>query len=213
MNNIFKKIKHKVLSLIPFKKITISDQVMRYYLRHKLVFIFAGVVLVVLVYQLLLPYIQSILFVKPRILSRQANDYWAKKDQFYYDPINIVTYADNAILVDVRNAESYKVGHIMSAESIPIDIEKETGDIANQTKVLKAFRELDSKRQIVIYGDNSYSLVPVKTAAFLTQKGIPVKVMSIGWNEFRYIDTFWLPEHLWNKVNIIDFVEGSQVEH
>lgn len=216
MNNMLKKTKQVLYSLInklPFKKVSIFDHFRMYYIQYKVLFVLAGVVLAIFVYQLIIPLIQSISFVKPHVLSKQGNDYWAKQDQFYYDPIQIVTYSSTATLVDIRRNEEYKAEHIMGAINIPVETKAEDqNEISNKKEVLEAFKKLDSKKEIVIYGDNSYSSKPIKTAALLTQKGIPVQVMSVGWNEFRHLTNFWLPEHLWNKVLIIDFLEGTLIE-
>lgn len=206
------KIQHKLSSIwqrFSFKKPTFSNQFMRYYLQHKGIVIVAGIIVAVLCYKFIAWHLQSFAFVNPRIFSSQANDYWAKQDQFYYDPINIVTYADNATIVDIRSKESFETEHINTSVNIPVELDK-SGKISNKKEILDSFSKLDHKRIIVIYGDNTYSLLVIKAAAFLNQKGIPVKVMTIGWNEFRHLTNFWLPERLWNKVNIIDFVETNK---
>lgn len=94
------------------------------------------------------------------------------------------------VIVDTRDKESYRKGHIKWA--IPAD----------QLKV-------DGKRKIILYGYTQFDNKPIELASELARKGADVQVLAVGWNEFRHFSNLWVPEKDWNNFQIADFVEES----
>lgn len=137
-------------------------------------------------------------------ISTSTNN-WEDISDEYYDPIDIILYNPDIQLVDIRQAEIYKEGYIKDAINIPADFEK--GDIKNAQEILHSFSKLGDETQIVIYGENSYTLRTVAVARLLEQQNIQVKVLRVGWTEFFHFQTFWLPEELSSKVNILNYIE------
>jgi rhodanese-related sulfurtransferase len=132
------------------------------------------------------------------------------QSELYYDPVNYFVYNEDIQLVDIRRKENFQNEHINTSLNIPAEIDKTNpSEFSNKKELIEAFQKLDSKKDIVILGENSNSLVPIHVAGVLAEKQIRVKIMTIGWNEFRNLQTFWLPEQLWGKVNIMDFVESN----
>jgi len=131
----------------------------------------------------------------------------------YFDPVRIVQYEEGIVLVDIRSKKAYDAEHIKKAINIPVEPkEDKPDDIEALDERISSFKDAArSGKMIVIYDENAYSVQTYKIAYILLTKKIDVKILRIGWNEFRHLQTFWLPEKLWNKVNIIDFIEGTAV--
>lgn len=123
----------------------------------------------------------------------------------YYDPIDVVLYDPDIQLIDIRSEKTYKEGHIKRAVNIPVDFED--GDINDPEKVVEQFTELKADPEIVIYGENSYTLRTLRVAELLEKKNIHVMVLRVGWTEFFHFQTFWLPEEISSKVNILNYIE------
>lgn len=130
---------------------------------------------------------------------------WQEVTDAYYDPIDVVLYDPDIQLVDIRQTEQFKEGRIKGAINIPVSFED--GDISNKQQVIEQFAKLKTEPQIVIYGKNSYTLQTVRVAQLLENKNIQVKVLRVGWTEFFHFQTFWLPEELSSKVNILNYIE------
>lgn len=124
--------------------------------------------------------------------------------QLYVSPLDIVAdikQSDRAyILVDIRSPAAYKKGHIRDAVNIPIVLKE--GEIDDTSNFKKAFRALDRKKTIVIYGENKYSFITEKSVDALSRSGVQAKILAVGWNEFRHFVNFWLPEDQWETFNI-----------
>jgi len=143
---------------------------------------------------------------------QEINMFWEMQESLYYDPVDYLLFRDTATIVDIRSAERFKEEHMLGAVNIPIELEKEDlTRIKDQKRVIEEFKKLGNKKEIVIYGENNYSLTPIKTASLLARNNVPVRIMKIGWNEFRHFPTFWLPEQLWNKANIYNFIESNEL--
>ncbi|MFA9288250.1 MAG: rhodanese-like domain-containing protein [Weeksellaceae bacterium] len=151
-----------------------------------------------------------------RLSRQQVADFWALQKTLYVDP-NVLIQQMSAekktiILVDIRAAEDYKKAHILDAVNIPVAFDAKTNSIKKDADLKKGFKKLGKNQEIIIYGENSYSQIPETVAFNLGSEGIPVQVLTIGFNEFRHFSTFWLPEKLWGKVRVEDFITGETVE-
>lgn len=134
-----------------------------------------------------------------------------KTSQTEYDPMWIIKGKSSISLVDIRSENSYQKEHIRYAISIPVSIDS-SGAIHDEARVLSDFKKLSSNRPIVIYGENQFSLTPHVLSEFLRKNGVQTKKLTVGWNEFRHLSNFWIPESMWNDIDVMLFVEGELVQ-
>ncbi len=107
------------------------------------------------------------------------------------------------ILVDIRSHEKYEIGHINHAHNIPVEFDD---DKRVSKKVLDSFQSVNQDKSIIIYSENRYDRQAEKLAAYLIENGIIVKILSVGWSEFRRFPNFWLSEDQWDTVDINMYV-------
>lgn len=115
------------------------------------------------------------------------------------------------ILVDLRSQQEYETEHIIGAiniptyknPNIPISIETEAEE---KERIINAFKELEKQnKEIVTYCYSMPCMTGRKVGKLLSDNGIYVKTLNIGWNEWRY---YW---DLWNhdaedKVDPKDYI-------
>lgn len=118
-------------------------------------------------------------------------------------------------LVDLRSQEEYEKEHIVGAINIPtykdpntsISIETEAKE---KERILNSFKELQKQdKEIVTYCYSMPCMTGRKVGKLLSDNGIYVKTLNIGWNEWRY---FW---DLWNhdaedKVDPKDYIVSGK---
>jgi len=119
----------------------------------------------------------------------------------YFDPLNLIKWLkkpdEKIVLVDIRDEESFEKEHIKTAVNF-----QEADEIIRWLK--------NKKSTVVIYGSYGNDL-KTKTAAYqLINQGIQTKILSIGYNEFRHLKILWLPQSLWDKINLEDFIERRE---
>jgi len=119
----------------------------------------------------------------------------------YFDPLNLIEWLkkpdEKMVLVDIRDEESFEKEHIKTAVNF-----QEADEIIRWLK--------NKKSTVVIYGSYGNDL-KTKTAAYqLINQGIQTKILSIGYNEFRHLKILWLPQSLWDKINLEDFIERRE---
>lgn len=107
------------------------------------------------------------------------------------DPYALVENQTNRFaysIVDTRDAASYKKGHIRGALMLTdkIDLKKQT---------------------VLLYGHTQFDQKSEEVARQMAAKGANVKILAIGWNEFRHFTNLWVPENAWNNFRIDDFIE------
>jgi len=116
----------------------------------------------------------------------------------YFDPLNLIERLkkpdEKIVLVDIRDKESFEKEHIKTA--------------VNFQEADEIIRWLKSKKStVVIYGSYGNDLKTRTVAYQLINQGIQTKILSIGYNEFRHLKILWLPQSLWDKINLEDFIE------
>jgi rhodanese-related sulfurtransferase len=119
----------------------------------------------------------------------------------YFDPLNLIEWLrkpdGKIVLVDIRDEESFEKEHIKTA--------------VNFQEADEIIRWLKSKKStVVIYGSYGNDLKTITVAYQLINQGIQTKILSIGYNEFRHLKILWLPQSLWDKINLEDFIERKQ---
>ena len=116
------------------------------------------------------------------------------------------------MLVDLRSREEYETEHIVTAVNIPAYKDPNTSAYDERDRIVGQFQELiknNPDREIIVYCYSMPCMTGRKIGKMLTESGIYVKHLGIGWNEWRY---FW---DLWNHdselpTNVEDFVVSGK---
>lgn len=119
----------------------------------------------------------------------------------YVDPLALLQLIDSGdkkiILVDTRDSSSFKKAHIRGAVNFSIDqIKKDTSFLKN--------------KKVITYGDTASSVLSKEIALLLIEKKINVRLLSVGWNEFRHFKNLWVPENQWDKIDVNKYIEISE---
>ncbi|MEM4295938.1 MAG: rhodanese-like domain-containing protein [Candidatus Anstonellales archaeon] len=115
----------------------------------------------------------------------------------------------NFVLVDLRSEEEYNKEHIVGAVNIPAYKDKDTPDYGARERIVNQFKELIAKnpgKDIIVYCYSMPCMTGRKIGLMLTEHGIYVKHLGIGWNEWRYFWNLWNHEHEWNITNVEDYI-------
>jgi rhodanese-related sulfurtransferase len=135
---------------------------------------------------------------REKINSSELKKYLKIEENLYFEPLELIDWLGKddkkMILIDVRDKESFKKEHIKEAKNF-----QSIEEILKVTKI--------NSNLIIIYGDYSNDLKTKTIAYRLLEKGFNVKILSVGYNEFRHLKILWLPQSLWDKINPEDFVE------
>jgi len=114
-------------------------------------------------------------------------------------------------VIDIRSKQDFNKGHIKSASSFPLYTD--SGQVIKiDREVLDSFRKQypDKKNTLILYGHFSGTEVVYKLRDELRKRHVSAAVLTIGWNEWRHFRNLWLPESMWDKININEFVaEGN----
>lgn len=121
---------------------------------------------------------------------------------------------DNSfILVDLRSQEEYEEEHIIGAVNIPAYKDRDNSDYGAVERIVSSFRELKSQnpdKDIIVYCYSMPCMTGRKIGKMLSENGIYVKHLGIGWNEWRYFWTLWNHPHEWNQTNVNDYISSGK---
>lgn len=159
-----------------------------------------------------------VLFAGDRILPKSENqlikEFYDVENAVHVSPHTVRTHMGDGstILVDLRSGEEYETSHIVGAVSIPAYKTPDKSAYNEVDRIVGSFRELISQnpdKEIVVYCYSMPCMTGRKIGKMLTEHGIYVKHLGIGWNEWRY---FW---NLWNhdaetKVNPADYIVSGK---
>lgn len=131
-----------------------------------------------------------------------------------YDPVILLDKIKKGehdyALIDIRSFDEYEEGHIKTALSMPVygtNLIKEDGSL-DRGLIKKAIEEKSKdKKTIIIYGHSQHSSVSEKVASILGKKS---QVLSVGWNEWAHFKTLWVPEGMWNEVDLSSFIQTRE---
>jgi len=121
----------------------------------------------------------------------------------------IMQRKDHFILVDVRSAQEYEMEHIIGAVNVPVYRDPDTSAYDEEDRIVAEFREVINKnpdKTVIIYCYSSSCMSGRKIANMLTDYGISVKELGIGWNEWRYDWNMWNYPHEWETTNVEDYI-------
>ena len=103
--------------------------------------------------------------------------------------------AHDFVLVDLRSAEEYEKEHIVGAVSIPAYKDKDHSDYDAVDRIVGAFQKLPKDKSIIVYCYSIPCMTGRKIGQMLTEHGIYVQHLGIGWNEWRHFWTLRNHEH------------------
>ncbi len=160
--------------------------------------------------------IKTIIFPNKRTVLKAPFSNTMVRDLLQYqaymmvDPDTVISRIDrndnSLVLVDIRDMIAYRKGHIRGAISIPVitSVSKLSGEEKNN--LITEFKKLKST-DIVLYADTRYSERVFEMASFLFEQNIHVRILAVGWTEFRFFSNFWLPERKWKDFSINSYIE------
>jgi rhodanese-related sulfurtransferase len=119
--------------------------------------------------------------------------------------------ADTFTLVDLRSPEEYEKEHIAGAVSIWAYNDPEHSAYDEVDRIVSMFKALPEDRDIIVYCYSIPCMTGRKIGHALAENGVYVKLLGVGWNEWRYFWTLWNHEHEWDAVNVEDYIaSGSE---
>lgn len=110
------------------------------------------------------------------------------------------------VLVDLRSQEEYEREHIAGAVSIPAYSDPDTSAYGDVERIVGAFRSLPEEKYVIVYCYSMPCMTGRKIGKMLTEHGIYVQHLGIGWNEWRHFWNLWNHEHEWSKTKVEDYV-------
>ncbi|OGY12052.1 MAG: hypothetical protein A3A58_01110 [Candidatus Blackburnbacteria bacterium RIFCSPLOWO2_01_FULL_41_27] len=109
------------------------------------------------------------------------------------------------VLVDLRSQQEYEKEHIVTAVNVPAYKDPDTSAYDEKERIVGQFQELiknNPGKDIIVYCYSTPCMTGRKIGKMLTEYGVYVQHLGIGWNEWRY---YW---NLWNH----DGEAASKVE-
>ncbi|TAK03675.1 rhodanese-like domain-containing protein [Patescibacteria group bacterium] len=113
---------------------------------------------------------------------------------------------DSFVLVDLRSAEEYALGHVTGAVSIPAYKDKDTSAYDEVDRITEAFAALPKEKDVIVYCYSIPCMTGRKVGKMLAERGIFVKHLGIGWNEWKHDWTGWNHEHEWKLTKAADYI-------
>jgi len=167
--------------------------------------------------EVIIPFVVSfitvflLIYISPNLFKNKKSEERAPKEKIkelielekylYVDPLVLLKLIDSGdkkiILVDIRDSLSFKKTHIKGAVNFSIE------QIKKDISILK-------NKKVIVYGDTASSTLSKEIALLLIEKRINVRLMSVGWNEFRHFKNLWVPESQWDKIDINMYIEANE---
>lgn len=117
----------------------------------------------------------------------------------------------NYVLVDLRSPQEYEKAHIIGAINISAYKDPDTSAYEEIDRIVGQFKELPKDKEVVVYCYSMPCMTGRKVGQALAEKGIFVKLLGIGWNEWRHFWTLWNHEHEWSITKVEDYIfSGKQ---
>lgn len=114
-------------------------------------------------------------------------------------------------LVDLRSRQEYEKEHIAGAVSIPAYSDPDTSAYGDVERIVGAFTLLPQDKPIIVYCYSMPCMTGRKIGKMLTEHGIYVQHLGIGWNEWRHFWNLWNHEHEWGTTKVEEYVvSGSE---
>jgi rhodanese-related sulfurtransferase len=137
-------------------------------------------------------------FFNNQVKSNEIKNQLNQLSSIYIDPLDLIDFLKKPdgqiLLVDLRDQASYQKEHIKTAV-----IFKDVNQIKKLSK--------NGEKQIVVYGNFQGEGKVYQQALNLINQGLKVKILSIGYNQFRHLKIFWLPQSQWDKVEVEEWID------
>lgn len=150
---------------------------------------------------------------KPTTEERIA-DYYKTENAVLVSPHSvrkdIMKGTSKILLVDLRSAEEYEMSHVVGAINIPAYKNPDQSAYDEVDRIVGAFKVLSKDKEIVVYCYSIPCMTGRKVGKMLADKGIYVKHLGIGWNEWRYDWKSWNHELEWDKTKPEDYVVSGK---
>ncbi len=155
-----------------------------------------------------------VLFKMQDSTNNRIEDFYITENAVHVSPhslrIKMSQGINDFVLVDLRSEEEYNKEHIAGAVNIPAYKTKEKSAYDEVDRIVKSFKALPEDRDIIVYCYSMPCMTGGKIGKMLAEKGIYVKLLNIGWNEWRYYWGLWNHEHEWNTTDVMDFVSEGE---
>ena len=116
------------------------------------------------------------------------------------------------VLVDLRSAEEYEEEHIVGAINVPAYRDRDHSDYGAVERIVSSFKDLREQnldKDLIVYCYSIPCMTGRKVGNILTEYGIYVQQLGVGWNEWRYHWTLWNHAHEWEQTNVQDYVSSG----
>ncbi len=113
------------------------------------------------------------------------------------------------LLIDLRSAQEYEREHIIGAINIPAYSDPNTPAYEDVDRIVGQFKEAiaaNPGKEVITYCYSIPCMTGRKIGKMLTEHGIYVKTLIIGWNEWRHFWTLWNHEHEWKATKPEDYI-------
>jgi len=147
--------------------------------------------------------------------SKEAlmRDFYFAENAVHVSPHSLRKSMDSGALdvtlVDLRSQEEYEREHIIGAINIPAYKDKDTSDYGAVERIVGAFGKLPKDKDVVVYCYSIPCMTGRKVGKILAERGIYVKLLGVGWNEWRYYWELWNHEHEWNATDVEDYIASG----
>ncbi len=98
------------------------------------------------------------------------------------------------VLVDLRSEQEYKHEHIIGAINVPAYKTPDKSAYDDKERIIASFQKIIAEnpgKDIIVHCYSSACMTWRKIGKMLSEKGIYVKHLGIGWNEWRYSWNLW----------------------
>ncbi|MBI4016337.1 MAG: rhodanese-like domain-containing protein [Candidatus Aenigmarchaeota archaeon] len=109
-------------------------------------------------------------------------------------------------LVDLRSQQEYEREHVKGAINIPTYRDPDHPAYYDKDRIVTSFAALPKNKEVVVYCYSMPCMTGRKIGKLLSDNGIYVKHLGIGWNEWRYFWKLWNHEHEWNTTKAEDYI-------
>jgi rhodanese-related sulfurtransferase len=120
--------------------------------------------------------------------------------------------AADFILIDVRSPHEFEEAHIKGAYNIPVYKDPTTPVYGEKERIVNEFKKLPTDKELIVYCYSKACMSGKKVGKMLSEEGIYVKHLGIGWNEWRHKWNDWNHEHEWNKKKVEDYIQTGKSE-
>lgn len=132
----------------------------------------------------------------PKTQNDLIKEFYEVENAVYVSPHSLRKSMDkgqlDVTLIDLRSPQEYEKEHIIGAVNIPAYKDPDTSAYEESDRIVNSFKKLPEDKDVVVYCYSMPCMTGRKVGLVLAKKGIFVKHLGIGWNEWRY---FW---NLWN---------------